>query len=322
MKLWNGVIAAGYGNGQIRLYEAAHGTLRAQVSAHARWIYALDLAPLSGKVSPSHGGGASQSLARGLRGATVSFPVSRPQPSRHVCASAAACSHLGSLAQLTGRLCRAGGGAPPLWANGYVQVSTFAACLVRLAQLGPPLAALALSWKGRLLWEGSPIQGCKASSSPSPVEALSSVSFSCPAAVCRRGLLRAGLGTELQSGHRQPGGEPKGHSVEGVGNARLSEPPSGFLGSPSCFTLQGKLGGPLTQLERAHLAPGLAGIKNAGSRSLGVGVTPGRPSSDSAWEPRDRFPPGFPAPWLSQGAGMPERDSPVSLRSSIAIRSV
>lgn len=53
MKLWNGVIAAGYGNGQIRLYEAAHGTLRAQVSAHARWIYALDLAPLSGKVSPS-----------------------------------------------------------------------------------------------------------------------------------------------------------------------------------------------------------------------------------------------------------------------------
>uniref|UniRef100_A0A8C5SFZ5 WD repeat domain 54 n=1 Tax=Laticauda laticaudata TaxID=8630 RepID=A0A8C5SFZ5_LATLA len=50
VKLWNGVIAAGYGNGQIRLYEAAHGTLRAQVSAHARWIYALDLAPLSGKL--------------------------------------------------------------------------------------------------------------------------------------------------------------------------------------------------------------------------------------------------------------------------------
>uniref|UniRef100_A0A670ZS56 WD repeat domain 54 n=1 Tax=Pseudonaja textilis TaxID=8673 RepID=A0A670ZS56_PSETE len=50
VKLWNGVIAAGYGNGQIRLYEAAHGTLRAQVNAHARWIYALDLAPLSGKL--------------------------------------------------------------------------------------------------------------------------------------------------------------------------------------------------------------------------------------------------------------------------------
>ncbi|KAG8134247.1 hypothetical protein E2320_007385 [Naja naja] len=50
VKLWNGVIAAGYGNGQICLYEAAHGILRAQVSAHARWIYALDLAPLSGKL--------------------------------------------------------------------------------------------------------------------------------------------------------------------------------------------------------------------------------------------------------------------------------
>ncbi|XP_070612905.1 WD repeat-containing protein 54 isoform X5 [Erythrolamprus reginae] len=50
VKLWNGIIAAGYGNGQICLYEAAHGTQRAQVSAHARWIYALDLAPLSGKL--------------------------------------------------------------------------------------------------------------------------------------------------------------------------------------------------------------------------------------------------------------------------------
>ncbi|XP_059577254.1 WD repeat-containing protein 54 isoform X2 [Alligator mississippiensis] len=50
VKLWKGVIAAGYGNGQIRLYEAATGVLRAQVHAHARWIYALDLAPLSGKL--------------------------------------------------------------------------------------------------------------------------------------------------------------------------------------------------------------------------------------------------------------------------------
>ncbi|KAM3831526.1 WD repeat-containing protein 54 isoform 2-T2 [Vipera latastei] len=50
VKLWNGLVAAGYGDGQIRLYEAAQGTLRAQVSAHARWIYALDLAPLSGKL--------------------------------------------------------------------------------------------------------------------------------------------------------------------------------------------------------------------------------------------------------------------------------
>ncbi|XP_074848255.1 WD repeat-containing protein 54 isoform X2 [Carettochelys insculpta] len=50
VKLWNGVIAAGYGNGQIRLYEALSGALRATVNAHARWIYALDLAPLTGKL--------------------------------------------------------------------------------------------------------------------------------------------------------------------------------------------------------------------------------------------------------------------------------
>ncbi|NXD88082.1 WDR54 protein, partial [Halcyon senegalensis] len=50
VKLWNGVVAAGYGNGQIRLYEAATGVLRAQVNAHARWIYALDLAPETGKL--------------------------------------------------------------------------------------------------------------------------------------------------------------------------------------------------------------------------------------------------------------------------------
>ncbi|NXK42410.1 WDR54 protein, partial [Piprites chloris] len=48
--LWNGIVAAGYGNGQIRLWEAGTGQLRAQVSAHARWIYALDLAPLTGKL--------------------------------------------------------------------------------------------------------------------------------------------------------------------------------------------------------------------------------------------------------------------------------
>lgn len=50
VKLWNGIVAAGYGSGQIRLYEAASGALRAEVNAHARWIYALDLAPETGKV--------------------------------------------------------------------------------------------------------------------------------------------------------------------------------------------------------------------------------------------------------------------------------
>ncbi|NWV00704.1 WDR54 protein, partial [Upupa epops] len=50
VKLWNGIVAAGYGNGQIRLYEAASGALRAQINAHARWINALDLAPETGKL--------------------------------------------------------------------------------------------------------------------------------------------------------------------------------------------------------------------------------------------------------------------------------
>ncbi|OXB57913.1 UNVERIFIED_CONTAM: hypothetical protein H355_010223 [Colinus virginianus] len=50
VKLWNGLIAAGYGSGQIRLYEAGTGALRAEVSAHARWIYALDLAPATGQL--------------------------------------------------------------------------------------------------------------------------------------------------------------------------------------------------------------------------------------------------------------------------------
>ncbi|XP_064304801.1 WD repeat-containing protein 54 isoform X1 [Phalacrocorax carbo] len=50
VKLWNGIVAAGYGNGQIRLYEAATGLLSAEVNAHARWIYALDVAPQTGKL--------------------------------------------------------------------------------------------------------------------------------------------------------------------------------------------------------------------------------------------------------------------------------
>lgn len=54
MQLWQGIVAAGYGNGQLRLYEASTGTLHAQISAHARAICALDLAPVVGKVSLLH----------------------------------------------------------------------------------------------------------------------------------------------------------------------------------------------------------------------------------------------------------------------------
>ncbi|XP_016043744.1 WD repeat-containing protein 54 isoform X2 [Erinaceus europaeus] len=50
VQLWQGMVAAGYGNGQVRLYEAKTGTLHIQISAHARAICALDLAPEVGKL--------------------------------------------------------------------------------------------------------------------------------------------------------------------------------------------------------------------------------------------------------------------------------
>ncbi|ERE66251.1 WD repeat-containing protein 54 [Cricetulus griseus] len=45
VQLWQGMVAAGYGNGQVRLYDATTGALHVQISAHARTICALDLAP-------------------------------------------------------------------------------------------------------------------------------------------------------------------------------------------------------------------------------------------------------------------------------------
>uniref|UniRef100_A0AAY4C0V7 WD repeat-containing protein 54 beta-propeller domain-containing protein n=1 Tax=Denticeps clupeoides TaxID=299321 RepID=A0AAY4C0V7_9TELE len=48
VKLWKGIVAAGYGTGQIRLYEAITGILHAEINAHARWIYSLDIAPFTG----------------------------------------------------------------------------------------------------------------------------------------------------------------------------------------------------------------------------------------------------------------------------------
>lgn len=50
VKLWKGAAVAGYGTGQIRIYEAVTGILHAEVNAHARWIYSLDIAPFSGLV--------------------------------------------------------------------------------------------------------------------------------------------------------------------------------------------------------------------------------------------------------------------------------
>ncbi|MGH0190837.1 UNVERIFIED_CONTAM: hypothetical protein FKN15_051414 [Acipenser sinensis] len=60
VKLWCGIVIAGYGSGQIRLYDALSGMVHAEVNAHARWIYALDIAPDSGKLLS----GAEDSLVR------------------------------------------------------------------------------------------------------------------------------------------------------------------------------------------------------------------------------------------------------------------
>uniref|UniRef100_A0A8C1M633 WD repeat domain 54 n=1 Tax=Cyprinus carpio TaxID=7962 RepID=A0A8C1M633_CYPCA len=48
VKLWKGTVIAGYGTGQIRLYEGVTGILHAEVNAQARWIYSLDFAPFTG----------------------------------------------------------------------------------------------------------------------------------------------------------------------------------------------------------------------------------------------------------------------------------
>lgn len=54
VQLWQGTVAAGYGNGQVRLYDASTGALHIQINAHARTVSALDLAPEVGKVSTLH----------------------------------------------------------------------------------------------------------------------------------------------------------------------------------------------------------------------------------------------------------------------------
>ncbi|XP_052030045.1 WD repeat-containing protein 54 isoform X1 [Apodemus sylvaticus] len=50
VQLWQGIVAAGYGNGQVRLYDASTGALHIQINAHARTVSALDLAPEVGKL--------------------------------------------------------------------------------------------------------------------------------------------------------------------------------------------------------------------------------------------------------------------------------
>ncbi|XP_069779485.1 WD repeat-containing protein 54 [Narcine bancroftii] len=50
VRMWNGIIAAGYGSGQIQIYDAATAAVHVEVNAHARWISTLDIAPGSGKL--------------------------------------------------------------------------------------------------------------------------------------------------------------------------------------------------------------------------------------------------------------------------------
>lgn len=44
-------IIGAFGCGHLRLYSASSGRIQAEVSAHARWITAMDVAPINGLVS-------------------------------------------------------------------------------------------------------------------------------------------------------------------------------------------------------------------------------------------------------------------------------
>ncbi|XP_067006712.2 WD repeat-containing protein 54 [Anabrus simplex] len=48
LQIWKSFILAAYGSGHIRMFEAKFGSILCEVSAHARWITALDLAPDKG----------------------------------------------------------------------------------------------------------------------------------------------------------------------------------------------------------------------------------------------------------------------------------
>lgn len=51
MAIWNDLVVGGYSSGHIRVYKMAAGKIVAEVTAHARWITALDVAPGSGTVT-------------------------------------------------------------------------------------------------------------------------------------------------------------------------------------------------------------------------------------------------------------------------------
>ena len=50
--LWDGLIIAGYISGHIRTYDFSTGIIKVEISAHARCINGLDIAPQTGLVRP------------------------------------------------------------------------------------------------------------------------------------------------------------------------------------------------------------------------------------------------------------------------------
>jgi len=51
--LWSGLIIGAFGSGHIRIFSTTKGSLLAEVTAHAKWINAIDVAPATGMVSNS-----------------------------------------------------------------------------------------------------------------------------------------------------------------------------------------------------------------------------------------------------------------------------
>jgi len=51
--LWSDLIIGAFGSGHIRIFSSLKGSLLAEVTAHAKWINAIDIAPATGKVCTS-----------------------------------------------------------------------------------------------------------------------------------------------------------------------------------------------------------------------------------------------------------------------------
>jgi len=51
--LWSDLIVGAFGSGHIRIFSSLKGSLLSEVTAHARWINAIDVAPANGMVCTS-----------------------------------------------------------------------------------------------------------------------------------------------------------------------------------------------------------------------------------------------------------------------------